>query len=244
MNDHMSDVLDGLVPAFADERGDWERIVRDARVQTRRRVRRVAIAAVVLAAIAIPLAALAASQDWWFFRFGRAPTPVTGVAIVKRGTWSGKHGELVAYRSATDGLCFSMTPLLGHGSTGAGMSCDQIAGVPRTPRSKPYTPHGMTYLAGSSAGFPPYIVGPVVEAADVVVIHLATGRIVRTRTFDAPKALGAAIRFYAARLEPRDLPPVRRPAIEKLVGLDDRGRIVTCLLPRMPAHGVPLSACR
>jgi hypothetical protein len=164
---------------------------------------------------------------------------VTGVAVVKRGTWSGKRWELVAYRSATDGICFSMTPLAGHDSTGAGMDCDQIEGVPPTTRTKRSTPHGITYLAGSSDGFPAYIVGPVVEAADVVVVHLATGRVVRTRTFDAPKALGAAIRFYAVRLERRDLPPVRRPAIESLVGLDDRGRIVACLLPRMPLHGVP-----
>jgi len=210
--------------------------------------RRLVLIAAVTAAIAVPLVALAASQNWWFLRFGDAPIPVTAVTVVKTGTWDGKPWQLTAYRSATDGICFSLGPTATARSTGYGaaMSCDQIEGVPRTAQSKPYTPHAITFHAGASDDeFPAHIVGPVIDTADEVVIHL-DGTILRTPTFDAPEELGSAIRFYAARLP--ELPHLRgqppRLPIRKLVGLAGDGRIVACLVVPMPKVGVPLSACR
>jgi hypothetical protein len=276
MTDYVSVVLDELVPSFEDERGDWGRVLHDARLNegeaalprraetaiaiergelSRGRPmswlnpRRLVIIAAIVAAIAIPLAALAASQNWWFFRFsGGAPTPITGVTVVRSGSWDGQGWQLTAYRSGTDGICFSMTPTATAHSTGEGaaMNCDQIAGVPRTAQSKQYTPHAITFLSGSFVRFPAYVVGPVIATADEVVIHLADGTTLRTATFDAPEELGSAIRFYATRLpaplQPRGLPP--RLGIRKLVGLAHDGRIVACLVVPMPEQGVPLSACQ
>jgi hypothetical protein len=274
MSEYISLVLDELVPRLEDERGDWERVLADARLSgeapartemarrptlapwralSRRQPlrslnsRRLAIIAAIAAAIALPLVALAASQNWWFFRFGEAPTPVTEVSVVKTGSWEGKAWQLTAYRSSTDGICFSMAPTPTAQSTGAGaaMACDQIEGVPRTAESKPYTPHAITFMSGSSDRLPAYIVGPVIETVSEVVIHLANGAILHTSTFEAPKELGAAIRFYATRLpELQRAPGKPRWPVEKLVGRSDDGRIVACLVVPMPEEGVRLSACR
>jgi hypothetical protein len=124
------------------------------------------------------------------------------------------------------------------------MNCDQIDGVPTTRQTKPSVPHGITFLAGLSAGFPPYVVGPVVEAADEVEIHLADGQIIRTRTFDAPDDLGA-IRFYATQVPSQPPLPGGRPqvGVEKLGALTDEGEVVACLVVPLPATGVPLSTC-
>jgi hypothetical protein len=207
--------------------------------------RRLAIAVAMAAAITVPLVALGAAQDWWFFRAGDAPVPVTEVTVVKTGTWDGKPWTLTAYRSGTDGICFSMIPGGAENATGMGaaMGCDQIEGVPRTPQSKPYTPHGITFLSGSSDRLPTYVVGPVVRAADEVAIHLVDGTIVRTPTFAAPDELGSAIRFYATPIREQPIGPGQQ-WVQELVGLTKDGRIVACLVNPMPERGVPLSACR
>lgn len=258
MTDYLSAAVDGLVPEFADERGDWDAVVRDAG-ETRRSARmdsgvarrkrfrrRILVPAIVVAAIAVPLAAVAASQSWWFFRFGSAPTPITDVKVVKSGTWSGQDWQLLAYLSATDGICFGITPAgSGTDGEGAGMGCAGIEGVPRTSESKPYTPLTITFMSASSGRFPTYIVGPVIDTATEVAIHLADGTVVRAQAFDAPDELGA-IRFYATLLPdaPRtqELPP--RTHIRKLVGFDRDGEIVACLTIPMPEEGVTLGACR
>lgn len=265
MTDYLNATLDELVPEFADEQGDWPAVVRDVRVQqagereshrsaalgsswVRRRARRhrIVVLAIVVAAIAVPLAALAASEKWWFFRFGGAPTPITEVEVVKTGTWSGHDWQLLAYLSSTDGICFGITP---SGSAddgeGAGMGCAAIEGVPRTAESKPYTPHAITFMSGSSERFPTYAVGPVIDTATEVAVHLADGTVVRTSTFDAPDKLGA-IRFYATLLPdpPRTTEQPPRTQIRKLVGFDRNGEIVACLTDPMPEEGVTLEACR
>ncbi|MGH2988993.1 MAG: hypothetical protein ACRDMY_03855 [Gaiellaceae bacterium] len=263
MTDSVGVVLDEFVPTFDQERGDWERVLKDASAAAGSRVagaeipirrghrqrslrRLVIIAAVGAAAISIPFVAVAASQNWWFFRFGESPTPLTDVMIVKTGTWDGIGWQLIAYRSSTDGICFGLTPeSAGSAGEGAGLACDQIEGVPRTPQSKPDVPHGISYLSGSSEGLPRYIVGPVLDTAAEVAIHLDDGVVLRTPTFAAPDELGSAIRFYATQLPKsfREVEPPRSP-IEKLVGLSADGRIVACLVDPMPEEGVPLSACR
>jgi len=261
MTEHLDSVLEELVPGFDDEHGDWERVLRAAlpgevarsgrsgtRHPRKRLIprRRLAILVAVVIAIGIPLGA-AAAQDWWFFRFpGAAPSPTTQVSVVKSGAWDGKPWQLVAYRSATDGICFALTPATtGPPGDGAALSCAQIEGVPRTEQTKPSAPYAITFLAGSSLGFPAYVVGPVIDTADQVEIHLASGEVIRTPTFGAPGDLGS-IRFYAAQVpEPRPSSGERPDVgVEKLVGLTDMGEIVACLVVPMPEAGVPLSACR
>lgn len=276
MSDYLTSVLDELVPRFAGEKGDWGRVLADAsigeaatmgypwpvgatatsRVRRERHRRwpirrltrrRLVVIAVALVAIAVPLIA-AASQSWWFFRFaGTAPEPISDVTVVRSGTWDGKPWQLVAYLSATDGVCFGLSPTATVGSTGEGaaLSCDQIEGVPRTKESKPYAPHAITFLAGSSLGFPAYVVGPVVDSADEVSIHFGSGATIRTPTFDAPDELGS-IRFYATQVPELEQSPGERPesGVQKLVGLTKEGQIVACLVVPMPEAGVALSACR
>lgn len=270
MSEYLTSVLDQLVPRFADEDGNWGRVVADAGIGESARVgvspwrvdattstarrengkrskarwltrRRLVVIAVALVAIATPLIA-AASRNWGFLWFaGSAPAPITDVSVVRSGEWDGKPWRLVAYRSATDGICFALTT----GATGknGALSCDQIEGVPRTEHSKPYTPHAITFLAGSSLGVPAFVVGPVIDTADQVEIHLAGGEIIRTPAFDAPGDLGS-IRFYATQVPEPIRSPGERPdiGVKKLVGFGDDGEIVACLV--FPEGAVPLSACR
>ena len=243
MTDDIALALDTLVPAFENERGDWERVIRDARRSDPRRrlpARPIVVLAALVAAILIPLVAVAAAQEWWFFRFDGAPPAATPVAVVQEGIWDGKPWQLVAYRSTTDGICFGITPTSGHQSwAGDGLACTQVEGVPTTPESTRALPLGITYLEASGAGLPPYVAGPVVDRAAEVAVYFHGGTVVRTHTFAAPESLGSAIRFYVVRLR-ADQPP---PSIEKLVGLDATGQIVACLTTPMPETGVPPSAC-
>lgn len=216
------------------------------RARARRRILAVVVA---LLAVLIPVSAVPVVNEWWFFQFGEAPAPVTDVVVVKSGTWDGTRWELVAYRSGTDGICFSMGPATSAETTGAGgaMSCDQIEGVPRTPESKPYTPHAISFLSASGSGgeLPAYVAGPVTGRADEVAVYFANGVVLQTPTFEAPSSLGP-IRFYAAQLPDavaRLAVPLDYGWIEKLVGLDGDGRIVACLTFPLPEAGMPLSAC-
>lgn len=269
MTDHLSSVLNKLVPTFEGERGNWVAVARDAsggdsrpagtapaldRAGLARRQpiqrflsRRLVVLAAVVAAIAVPLAAFATAQDWWFFRFGQAPRPVTDIGVVKTGTWDGERWQLVAYGSSTNGVCFGITPLATAATTGEGaaMACAQIEGVPRTSESKPYTPPAITYMAAASGRLPAHIVGPVIDTADEVEIHLADGEVVRTTTFEAPEEFGS-IRFYATRLPqvPSRVGERPRLPIRKLVGFDKNGQIVACLTLPVPEEGVSLSACQ
>ena len=213
----------------------------------RSRVRRpLLVAAVVVLAILIPVTAFAVDHDWWFFRFGDAPTPVTGVVVVKTGVWDGKTWELTAYGSSTDGLCYGLGPTGTKNGRGAVMACGGIAGVPRTPHSKPDSPYAITYAMSWAGVLPDFIYGPVTDKADEVVVTFRNGTVLRTPTFAAPSALGAPVRFYAAQLPPSVPPPPRlglRSPVEKLVGLGGQGEIVACMtLPTRP-EGEPLSAC-
>jgi hypothetical protein len=103
MTDYVSAVLDELVPRFEDERGDWERVVGRARRRRWITPRRLALIAAVVAAIAVPLVAVAASQDWWFFRVGSAPVPVTDVNVIRTGSWDGTSWHVTAYGSLRTG---------------------------------------------------------------------------------------------------------------------------------------------
>jgi hypothetical protein len=259
MTEHLYSVLDELVPRFDDEPGDWSRVIADARTAepvatsvrpgdmtpenrprsrsrwlTRRRM--VAVIAIAVVAIATPLIA-AASQDWWFFRFvGTVPEPVTDVKVVKTGEWGGKPWQLVAYLSATSGICYGLTPTdaTATGEGGSSLACAPVEGVPRRESTKQSAPLAITFLAASSLGAPAFVLGPVIDTADEVEIHLAGGEVVRTPTFDAPDELGS-IRFYATQLPDLDL--------RKLVGIGHDGQVVACLVVPTTRADTPLSTC-
>lgn len=212
-DDRIGLLLDRLLPPTA-EQPDWQQILSDANMDgssaatggswlaRRRRSLLLALAVIVLAVL-VPLTALAVSQSWWFLGSGAAPKPISRIAVVATGRWNDVSWTLTAYRSATDGICFALTPraVTNARGSGAAMNCDTITGVPVTPQSKHATPHAITFLMGSAtAGLPAYITGPVIDTAQTVEIDFADGTRMRVDTLPAPTSLDSRIRFYATPL--------------------------------------------
>jgi hypothetical protein len=234
---------------------DWQGVLVRAGMPPTRRLltrRRTMVAFAVAAAVMIPLAALADANDWWFFRTPGSPAPTSAPVVVKTGAWDGHRWQLVAYPSDTDGLCFSMIPGTGTGSSyGAAMACTTLKGVARTPQTKPGAQDmTITYQSGSATSvLPAYIVGPTVEYATTVAIRLSNGTMIRTPTFAGPSPL-EHVRFYAVQLpsgpyrSPTTKPPFHAKPMEWIAGLDQGGHVVACLAPASAANGIsPLSAC-
>jgi hypothetical protein len=220
---------------------DGERI--SIRLATRRRV---VVASAALAAVLVPLAALGASEDWWFLKSGGAPEPTAAPQVVKSGEWDGQAWQLVAYQSSTDGLCFSITPTAsGDRGEGGAMGCAPFVGVKRTARSK--SPEmTITFLTASSERLPAYIAGPVIEQASEVEIRLGSGDVLRVPAFAAPEPL-EHVRFYATPLPPGSEANPLSPAgfLKSIAGLDATGTVVACLEPRTGKDGSSsLSECR
>lgn len=233
------DPLDQLV-TDALWKPDWQGVLARAGEPTRQSGRphrltkkRVLIALAVLAAVLVPIAAVAADSNWWFLRSGGTPPPLSAPVVVKEGEWDGQPWKLVAYPSTTKGLCFSLTPepLDGYGAV---MACAPIEGAPRTDEATG-AELGITYVTGLNDDFPPFVAGPVTGNAATVEVHFQTGETLRLPTFSAPESIGD-VRFYASQLPPS----LTSPTIAKLVGLDKDGTIVACLVPIATADGVPL----
>lgn len=247
-------LLDRLTPAI-EEQSQWQEIVAEAeaapptsagpyrRSRLLRRPRALLIAAVIIGVVVLaPLSALAVTQGWWFFRFGQAPTPISQVVVVARGVWQGTPWTVTAYRSTTDGICTAFTPRRHpRFAVTAAMGCDQIAGVPVTSQTKVSQPHRISYLAGEgNARFPGYAVGPVIASAATVAISLNDHHTIRVATVVAPKALGADVRFFIARL-PAGLnwnPPSGLSPVTGVAGIDAHSRVVA----RLVIHGRPVNA--
>lgn len=187
---------------------DWDDVVRRAN-GPRRRVRAFVIGVALLAAILIPLGALAAANDWWFLRSADAPRPVGEPVVIKAGEWDGHAWQLAGYRSTKGDLCLSLTP--SGSDSGAAMGC-----APDVP---------ITFLSGAaSESLPAYIAGPVVASAVRVEITLATGEVLRVPTFRGPVPLDH-VRFYLTRAPDGSAPRV-------LAGYDRDGTLVACLSPQ------------
>lgn len=247
------DALERLAPVLP-WRDDWSDVLRRAGhptvqvVPRRVRKRHLLVALAVLAAALIPLVALAATNDWWFLRSGSAPRPTHGPMVVKEGEWSGHSWQMVAYPSATDGLCISVTPRGGDSTGfGAAMGCGPFVGVTRTSETKKSPDAAITFLSGSGGPLPSYVVGPVIEQASEVEIRFVGGRTLRVPTSVGPPPLDH-VRFYATEIP--SYPLGQRgdtPAspFEWIAGRDANGKLVACLSPKKAADGVsPLSDCR
>jgi hypothetical protein len=214
--------------------------------------RRLMLPLALLAAAVVPLAALGAASDWWFLQ-NHGPTPVSAPDVVKEGEWSGHRWQLIAYRSRTHSLCFSVTPAGSEANgTGGAMSCTTFVGVPRTAETKGSSEMTITFLSGAAGSeLPAYIAGPVIDKASTVEIEFETGEVLRLPTFSGPASLGQ-VRFYAAQLPNSVHMPLPRPGIynqrsfiNSLAGLDSDGNVVACLAPRTAVGGVsPLSDCQ
>ena len=212
--------------------------------------RRVLMTFAALAAVLVPLAALAAANDWWFLRFGGAPVPASAPQVVKEGEWDGHAWQLIAYPSRTDGLlCVSMTPKDSvEKGEGAALSCSQFVGVARTPESKASPDMTITLMAGAgSEKLPAYIAGAVIESASAVEIRLADGDLLRVPTYAGPEPL-QHVRFYAAQLPAHiQMTPENFTRVfpSWVAGLDSNGNVIACLAPRTAKDGISIrSDCR
>ena len=169
------ELLDQLAPAHGWV-PDWPDVLQRAGAEpsiSRVTRRRMVIALVVLAAVLVPLAALAATNNWWFLKLGHGPTPTNAPVVVKEGAWDGHPWQLIAYPSAADGLCVSVTPKDSTGE-GAAMGCGTFTGISRTPETKATPDMTITYLSGGASNkLPAYIAGPVIEKASTVEIRWA-----------------------------------------------------------------------
>jgi hypothetical protein len=237
------DVLDRLAPAHGWV-ADWSDVLeragarRSARLVTKRRV---VLALVLLAAVLVPLAALGGKNDWWFLSLGAGPEPTHAPVVVKDGEWDGHPWQLIAYPSTTDGLCISVTPA-GSAKDGMGgaLSCGPFAGGSRTPDTKASPDMTITFLSGGgSSALPAYIAGPVIDQATTVEIRFGSGEVLRVPTFAGPESLGR-VRFYATQLPAGSDDTSRRldTFLKSVAGLDAKGEVVACLVPRTAKNGI------
>lgn len=243
------EVLDRLAPTYAWA-SDWPDVLERAEERRSTRLvtkRRVVIGFVLLAAVLVPLAALAAVNDWWFLKFG-GPTPTSAPLVVKEGAWGGHPWQLIAYPSTTDGLCVSMTPK-GWASVGKGgaMECGPFADVARTAETTASQDMTIAYLKVSATNeLPVYIVGPVIDTALTVEVRFGNGQDLRVPTSPGPPPLDH-VRFYATPI-PADLQPTSKTfttGLEWVAGLDVNGNVVACLAPLTANNGIsPRSDCQ
>src|SRR5918995_5229909 len=158
------------------EKDVMERAVEGRSVHHRRRL---IFVFALLAAALVPLAAIGAANDWWFLKNGSAPAPTSAPQVVKEGKWDGQPWQLMAYPSASNGLCFSITPK-GSGATGEGgaASCGPFVGFESGASPEPIT----ALVGGGSAKLPAYIAGLVIDEASVVEVRFPDGNVMRVAT--------------------------------------------------------------
>ena len=237
------DVLNRLAPRLPWE-PDWADVLGRADVREGRRLptlrakRGFVVVLAVLAAVLIPLIALGAVNQWWFFKSGFAPTPAGRPVVVKVGNWGGRRWEMDAYRSSTNGLCIAMTAV-GAKVPGEGnvMGCLPFVGIARTKETKG-TDLTITYMSrAGNKEFPAYIAGPVIDAALRVEIRFPDGRTLRVPTFAAPASLGR-VRFYATPLPAHEFIPTW------VAGLDKNANVIACLIVDRGGGPSPLTACK
>jgi hypothetical protein len=247
------DELGKLSPFPSSVAGDWQEVLRRADAQSslgrtppHSRVwrqalralakRRVVVVLAGLVAVIVPVIALGAANDWWFFTYGSAPTPRSAPVVVKHGVWNGHPWDLDAYRSGTNGLCFALKAT--DSNEGAGMGCVTFVGIARTNQTQPGPELTITFAShGGNRRFPAYIVGPVIAAASKVKIQFPDGQVLRVPTFAAPRSLGR-VRFYVTPLPAHEFVP------KWVAGLDAHGRIVACILVGYGGRRSPLLACK
>jgi hypothetical protein len=211
----------------------------------------------VLAAVLVTLAAVGATNDWWFLSAGSSPTPRQAPNVVKQGEWNGHPWQLSAWRSESspgrfpftpDGLCFSVTPrgFPDEGEGGA-TSCNPFASIEPTPETKTSSEMTITFLGGTaSEQLPAYIAGPVISKATAVEVRFGDGDVLRVPTFAAPRGRLRRVRFYATPLPANVQPTPSDPTwLKSVAGLDAKENVVACLAPLTATDGSsPLSDCR
>ena len=212
----------------------------------------------VLAGVLVSLAAVGATNDWWFLESGSSPTPRQAPNVVKQGEWNGHPWQLAAWRSEShpgrfpftpDGLCFSVTPrgFPAEGEGGVTSCVGAFTGIEPMPETKTSSEMTITFLGGTaSKQLPAYIAGPVINKATAVEVRFGNGDVLRVPTFAAPRGRLQRIRFYARPL-PTNVQPTPNDTtwLKSVAGLDTKGNVIACLAPLTATDGSsPLSDCR
>jgi hypothetical protein len=223
-----TDVIAETLDRFAPEQrfaADWQDVLRRAgetKLSTRRRPRkRWLLAASLLLAIVSPLGAIAAGDEWGFFR-SMSP-PATTPEVLQTGSWAGHGWELVGYRDERRGICFTVisTETPRTEQRGRAMACGgSPEGHPRGSDGQGGMGSLLAYVGGGPGVSQRYIAGPAIDGTRDMAIHLAGGDVIRTPTFDVPDSMGSVV-FYAA-----PLPDTAE--VVRLIGRAADGRVIAC----------------
>ena len=212
LDEPMVQLLRDAVPI--DGKGDWERVVRDAERERRaRRWRLAAAGALAAAVVLIPLAALGASDGWWFLGARHAPSPSGSVIVVKSVRTNGVPWALTAYQANSGALCVGLTPFPpssrptppAGATTSAILSCVSLRGLRRLPAGA--KPQWISFAtAAATAGKPGdssrLVAGAAADGVTTVDVILGSGTTITTKTFPAPSALDLPARFYLVSAPP------------------------------------------
>lgn len=231
MIDHdelLTAALDHLVPR-SDDRGDWERVLREATRMTsgeaprrarhgpsRRRILAVVIAAVLATLIAVPAVALID----WPLRDRSAPRPSGDIVVVESGRSGSSIWELTAYTTDGNGVCLTLTIDPRTTREIATQNCGPVAREAPTGQVHLHS----VGLARANVGrddLPPFAFGHTVAAIERVDIVLADGERVEVETTPPPSELPVPLRFFAVAL-PSDAPVELVVARERGGGVHER----------------------
>lgn len=251
----LAGALDQILPPSGD-RGDWERVLAEARPRRWRPSGRtrlaLALAALTLAAV-IPLTAVAASDGWWFFGNATSstlPSAVGGVVVVESGNWQGVPWALTAYRTASSGICIAFTPNPPTGSESGtsaqtpssaastpliGCGAD-VRGIPNLGNAGPM--HEFAFFTSTSSASDGAkfnaVAGPAAADVASVEIDRSNGPPIVAQTLAAPDQLGIPIRFFVAQLPLGD-------TVQALVARDSGGKTLATITatqaPTPPGQG-------
>jgi len=224
------DVINRAVSLSLSDTGEWQNVLVRAGIfdaTRRRRVSafRLAVAAAAgLALIAIPLTALALSQNWFA---SEAPKPATSVVQLASGSLKDGTWTLDAYTSVDNGICINFRA--GTSGEGGGGCGSGIVGEPNLSDQKVSERHWVGYFGGSSSRGLSWVAGPTAAPVTVVKAVLTDGRSFSLTTRPMP-GLDTSLRFYIATFD----------GIARLAELDALGQAGKVLERRhVPARAAP-----
>jgi hypothetical protein len=175
--------------------------------------RRATLVAVFAAALLLVLsiAALAATNTWWFADSPTLPPSQSPAAVIATFTRDNAPWEFRAYKTA-GGLCFGVAPATAS-DRGAVVCASSAPAV-----------HALGgYVVSDDGNGDPWLAGVASDVVEIVEIQLSNGETLSAETMAAPPALADSRRFYLLKLPQ---PGVR---VERIIARDAGGTPVDTL---------------